>query len=33
VNITIIVDIVHLIEYLWKAGRVFHPESEVELEG
>lgn len=33
VNITIIVDIVHVIEYLWKAGRVFHQESGAELEG
>jgi hypothetical protein len=33
VNITIIVDIVHVIEYLWKAGRVFHPESGSKLEG
>jgi hypothetical protein len=33
VNLTIIVDIVHVIEYLWKAGRVFHPESGPELEG
>lgn len=33
VNITIIVDLVHVIEYLWKAGRVFHPESGPALEG
>jgi hypothetical protein len=26
VKLTIIVDIVHVIEYPWKAGRVFHPE-------
>ncbi len=32
VKLTIIVDIVHVIEYLWKAGRVFHPESGPELE-
>lgn len=30
--LTIIVDIIHVIEYLWKAGRVFHPESGIELE-
>jgi hypothetical protein len=33
VKLTIIVDIVHVIEYLWKAGRTFHPESGPELEG
>jgi hypothetical protein len=33
VNLTIIVDIVHVIEYLWKAGRAFHPESGSLLEG
>lgn len=33
VKLTIIVDIIHVIEYLWKAGRVFHPESGAELEG
>ena len=33
VNLTIIVDIVHVIEYLWKAGRVFHPGSGPFLEG
>lgn len=33
VKLTIIVDIVHVIEYLWKAGRVFHPESGPEIEG
>ncbi len=33
VKLTIIVDIVHVIEYLWKAGRVFHPESGPDLEG
>jgi len=32
VELTIIVDIVHVIEYLWKAGRVFHPKSGPELE-
>jgi hypothetical protein len=33
VTLTIIVDIVHVLEYLWKAGRVFHPESGPDLEG
>jgi hypothetical protein len=33
VKLTIIVDIVHVLEYLWKAGRVFHPESGPDLEG
>lgn len=32
VELTIIVDIIHVIEYLWKAGRVFHPKSGLELE-
>jgi hypothetical protein len=32
VDLTIIVDIIHVIEYLWKAGRVFHPKSGPELE-
>ena len=32
VKITIIVDIIHVTEYLWKAGRVFHPKSGLELE-
>lgn len=32
VKLTIIVDIVHVIEYLWKAGRAFNPESGPELE-
>jgi len=31
-NLTIIVDIVHVIGYLWSAGRVFHPKSGPELE-
>jgi hypothetical protein len=31
-QVTIICDLVHVIEYLWKAGRVFHPESGPELE-
>jgi hypothetical protein len=33
VKLTIIVDIVHVIEYLWKAGRAFHLESGPALEG
>ena len=32
IDLTIIVDIIHVIEYLWKAGRVFHPESGPKLE-
>jgi len=32
VPITLIVDIIHVIEYLWKAGRAFHPESGSALE-
>jgi hypothetical protein len=32
VELTIVVDIIHVIEYLWKAGRVFHPTSGSELE-
>ncbi len=32
VDLTIIVDIIHVIEYLWDAGRAFHPESGQELE-
>lgn len=31
-DLTLIVDIVHVIEYLWDAGRVLHPESGPELE-
>lgn len=31
-HLTIIVDLIHVIEYLWKAGRVFHPVSGPELE-
>ena len=30
-DLTIVVDIVHVIEYLWKAGRVFHPKSGPDL--
>ena len=33
VALTIVMDIIHVIEYLWKAGRVFHPASGPELEG
>lgn len=32
VSLTIIVDIIHVIEYLWKAGRAFHPKSGPKLE-
>jgi hypothetical protein len=32
IDLTIIVDIIHVIEYLWDAGRVFHPASGPELE-
>jgi hypothetical protein len=32
IELTIIVDIIHVIEYLWDAGRVFCPESGQELE-
>jgi hypothetical protein len=32
VDLTIIVDVIHVIEYLWKAGRAFHPETGPELE-
>jgi hypothetical protein len=32
INLMIIVDVIHVIEYLWDAGRAFHPETCVELE-
>ena len=32
IDLTIIVDVIHVIEYLWDAGRAFHPETCVELE-
>ncbi len=32
-ELTIIVDVIHVIEYLWDAGRVFCPEAGPELEG
>jgi hypothetical protein len=32
VDLTIIVDIIHVIEYLWDAGRAFYPEAGSELE-
>ena len=32
VDVIIIVDIIHVIEYLWKAGRAFHPKSGPDLE-
>jgi hypothetical protein len=31
-DLTIIVDLIHVTEYLWNAGRVFHPASGPELE-
>jgi len=31
-DLTIIVDLIHVIEYLWDAGRAFHPASGPELE-
>jgi hypothetical protein len=31
-DLTIIVDIIHIIEYLWDAGRAFYPEAGKELE-
>ena len=31
-DLTIIVDLIHVIEYLWDAARVFHPDSGPELE-
>jgi len=33
ISITIILDIIHVIEYLWKAARVFYDESSKECEG
>ena len=32
VDVSILVDILHVIEYLWKAGRTFHPKSGPDLE-
>lgn len=32
IELTIIVDIIHVIEYLWEAGRAFHPKSGPKLE-
>jgi hypothetical protein len=32
IDLTIIVDVIHVIEYLWDAGRAFHTEAGVELE-
>ncbi len=31
-DLTLIIDIIHVIEYLWKAGRVFHPKSGPDLQ-
>jgi len=33
IDLTIACDVVHVIEYLWAAGRAFYPESGPELEG
>ena len=33
IQLTIVVDIIHVIEYLWDAGRVFYPQGGPELEG
>jgi hypothetical protein len=32
IDLTIIVDVIHVIEYLWDAGRAFHTEASSELE-
>lgn len=32
-DLTIIVDVIHVIEYLWDAGRAFYSEADPELEG
>jgi hypothetical protein len=32
IDLAIIVDVIHVIEYLWDAGRAFHPEAGAELE-
>ena len=32
VNLTIIMDIIHVIEYLWKAARAFYDETDLEVE-
>jgi len=32
IDLTIIVDVIHVTEYLWDAGRTFHPESGEDLE-
>jgi hypothetical protein len=32
IDLTLIVDVIHVTEYLWNAGRVFYPEAGVELE-
>jgi hypothetical protein len=33
VKVTIVLDLIHVLEYLWKAAYVFHPESSPEAEG
>ena len=32
ISLTIVIDIIHVIEYLWKAARVFHEEASLETE-
>ncbi len=32
VDVTVILDIIHVVEYVWKAARVFHREGSPELE-
>ena len=31
VEVTVVLDIIHVVEYVWKAARVFHPEGSPEL--
>ena len=31
VEVTVVLDIIHVVEYVWKAGHVFHPEGSPEL--
>ena len=33
VNVTIVLDLIHVLEYLWKAAYVFYPEGSIEAEG
>jgi len=32
IDLAVVVDLIHVMEYLWKAGRAFHPEAGEELE-